>query len=129
MFPSRSGMIVEAAGNVASPLVGDDPVNAPPTRGDAMRSIGQHLIYTDDIPFERIPQSERDKSIGDPRGIVWIADGTRAYITGMDSNLTLVERNLEPFSIGRNGKFHHSLIAGEGSTQLHIKNPQLGNIQ
>jgi hypothetical protein len=36
------------------------------------------------------PQSERDKSIGDPRGIAWNAAGTRGYVTGMGSNNLVV---------------------------------------
>lgn len=38
----------------------------------------------------RVPQSERNKSIGDPRGIAWNAAGTKAYITGMGSNNLIV---------------------------------------
>ncbi len=41
-----------------------------------------HLDYT--IPT--IPQRERVRSIGDPRGIVWNNAGTRGYVTGMGSN-------------------------------------------
>jgi len=47
---------------------------------------GGHLDYS----VENIPQSERDRSIGDPRGIVWNANGTRGYVTGMGSNNVIV---------------------------------------
>lgn len=33
-----------------------------------------------------VPQNVRDKSLGDPRGIVWNAAGTLGFITGMGSN-------------------------------------------
>lgn len=32
------------------------------------------------------PPATRKRSIGDPRGIVWKADGSKAYVTGMGSN-------------------------------------------
>ena len=48
--------------------------------------LNPHLDYTS----ATVPQSERDKSIGDPRGIVWNAAGTRAYVTGMGSNNVVV---------------------------------------
>ena len=45
-----------------------------------------HLDYS----MSNIPQNERDRSIGDPRGIVWNATGTRGYVTGMGSNNLIV---------------------------------------
>src|SRR5882672_5705593 len=40
------------------------------------------------------PESERNKSIGDPRGIVWNSSGTRGYVTGMGSdNLVIIDAN------------------------------------
>ncbi|QDU67484.1 YncE family protein [Engelhardtia mirabilis] len=45
-----------------------------------------HLDYS----VGTLPQTERDKSIGDPRGIAWNAAGTRAYVTGMGSNNLIV---------------------------------------
>ena len=45
-----------------------------------------HLDYS----TANIPQNERDQSIGDPRGIVWNAAGTRGYVTGMGSNNLIV---------------------------------------
>jgi YVTN family beta-propeller protein len=45
-----------------------------------------HLNYS----TSSLPQSERNKSIGDPRGIVWNAAGTRGYVTGMGSNNLIV---------------------------------------
>src|SRR5690606_20545219 len=44
--------------------------------------LNSHLTYA----TSTIPQVDRDKSLGDPRGIVWNAAGTKAYITGMGSN-------------------------------------------
>ncbi len=55
-----------------------------------VKDLNSHLVYTSDIPFVPIDQAERDKSIGDPRGIVWNAAGDRGYITGMGSNNVVV---------------------------------------
>ena len=44
--------------------------------------LNPHLDYS--VPT--LPQIERDRSIGDPRGIAWNAAGTRAYVAGMGSN-------------------------------------------
>ena len=48
--------------------------------------LNPHLTYT--VPT--IPQVDRDRSLGDPRGIVWNSAGTRAYVTGMGSNNVIV---------------------------------------
>jgi YVTN family beta-propeller protein len=44
--------------------------------------LNPHLTYT----VANAPQSERDKSIGDPRGVAWHPSGTRGFVTGMGSN-------------------------------------------
>jgi YVTN family beta-propeller protein len=48
--------------------------------------LNPHLDYT----TPTLPQSKRDKSIGDPRGIVWNQAGTRGYVSGMGSNNVIV---------------------------------------
>lgn len=52
----------------------------------ATNDLNPHLTYA----VRSIPQSQRDLSIGDPRAIVWNADGTRGYIAGMGSNNLIV---------------------------------------
>ncbi len=44
--------------------------------------LNDHLTYA----TSTAPQSDRDKSIGDPRGICWNPSGTRGFVTGMGSN-------------------------------------------
>lgn len=57
-----------------------------------IKDLNPHLDYA----VRSIPQSERDKSLGDPRGIVWSSDGTRGYVTGMGSrNLVVIDGNGE----------------------------------
>lgn len=56
----------------------------------AIADLNPHLTYGTSVPFVSIDQSERDKSLGDPRGIVWNAAGTRGYVSGMGSNNVVV---------------------------------------
>ena len=67
-----------------------------------------HLDYSK----ANIPQSERDRSIGDPRGIVWNATGTRGYVTGMGSNNLIV--------IGPGGNRLGRVEVGEGPVGIAL---------
>ncbi|MCC6143163.1 MAG: hypothetical protein IT368_05085, partial [Candidatus Hydrogenedentes bacterium] len=58
----------------------------PATADASIFDLNPHLDYS----VSQLPQTERDKSLGDPRGIVWNGDGTKAYITGMGSNNVVV---------------------------------------
>lgn len=61
-----------------------DPVNL----AKAVRDLNAHLDYTSPT----VPPAERDKSLGDPRGIVWTSDGSRGYVAGMGSrNLIVID--------------------------------------
>ena len=65
------------------------------------------------------PQSERDKSLGDPRGIVWNAAGTRAYVTGMGSNnLVVVDGS------GARAGLAQTIEVGEGPTGIVLQASQ-----
>ena len=60
----------------------------PATLTRSLRDLNPHLDYS----TPSVPQAARDQSIGDPRGIVWNAAGTRAYVTGMGSrNLVIID--------------------------------------
>ena len=48
--------------------------------------LNPHLDYT----TSTVAQSLRDQSLGDPRGVVWNATGTRGYVSGMGSNNVIV---------------------------------------
>ena len=97
-----------ASGKIA--VIGTDAKNErrfePNLRGTFVRA---HLALIDPITFTRsiidlnphldystpvLPISQRDKSIGDPRGIIWNSAGTRGYVTGMGSrNLVVIDGN------------------------------------
>src|SRR6185369_12900877 len=56
-----------------------DPANL---NNHSVVDLNPHLDYQ----AASIPQADRDRSLGDPRGIAWNTAGSRAYVTGMGSN-------------------------------------------
>lgn len=71
--------------------------------------------HVNNYTTRRIPQAQRDRSIGDPRGIVWNSTGTKAYVTGMGSN-NLVVIN----SSGARAGLADTVEVGEGPTGLAL---------
>ena len=61
-----------------------NPANANATV--QIRDLNSHLDYNSGT----VSDSLRQRSIGDPRGIAWRANGSRAYVTGMGSNNVVV---------------------------------------
>lgn len=81
----------------------------PETGSSNVVDLNSHLDYQ--VPT--LPQSERDKSIGDPRGIVWDAAGEKAYVTGMGSNnLVVVD------TTGARAGLNPTIEVGEGPTGI-----------
>jgi DNA-binding beta-propeller fold protein YncE len=62
-----------------------------------------------------VAQTERDKSLGDPRGIVWNIAGSKGYVTGMGSNNVIVINNVG----GRSG-IAQTIEVQEGPTGLAL---------
>ncbi len=93
-----------------------DPV-APTVLG--ILDLNSHLTYPSTIPFVPIPQSERDKSLGDPRGIAWNAAGTRGYVSGMGSNNVIVID-----ATGNRAGLAPTISVGEGPTGIVIDEPR-----
>ncbi|MEM9532703.1 MAG: hypothetical protein AAGA23_17425 [Pseudomonadota bacterium] len=54
--------------------------------GATVRDLNPHLDYA----TSTVSQSERDRSIGDPRSLVFTPDGSTAYVAGMGSNNVVV---------------------------------------
>jgi YVTN family beta-propeller protein len=75
----------------------------------AHHDLNPHLDYSSPT----VPQSERDKSIGDPRGVVWNAAGTKAYVTGMGSNNVVVMNQL-----GQRAGLAPTIAVGQGPTGI-----------
>ena len=81
----------------------------PESGASSVVDLNDHLTYQ--VPT--LPQSERDKSIGDPRGIVWDAAGEKAYVTGMGSNNLVV---IDP--TGARAGQSPTIEVGEGPTGI-----------
>lgn len=82
--------------------------------------LNSHLFANPPIPIYKTSATpaERAMSIGDPRAIVWKADGTSAWISGMDSN------NVIRVSIGTSGSPNlvrqATIDVGQGPTGLAL---------
>jgi len=70
-----------------------------------------------------VPQSERNKSIGDPRGVAFSLDGATAYISGMGSN-NIVAVNT---TTGQRVSVGHTIEVGAGPTGL-VHHPALNRL-
>ncbi|TDR17417.1 YVTN family beta-propeller protein [Marinicella litoralis] len=70
--------------------------------------LNPHLDYV----AETEPQSIRDQSIGDPRGVVWNQAGDRGYVAGMGSDNVVV--------INQSGDRLAQIAVGEGATGLAL---------
>ena len=80
-----------------------------PAGSSTISDLNPHLTYA----VRTIPQADRDRSIGDPRGIVWNGAGTRAYVTGMGSNNVVV--------VDGNGGRQARIEVGEGPTGIVLE--------
>ncbi len=87
----------------------------PPGGAKTVKDLNPHLDYIVRI----LPESERNKSIGDPRGIIWSLDGNRGYVTGMGSgNLVIIDANGN--RVGRQA----ALPLDEGPSGLALDEPR-----
>ncbi len=82
-----------------------------PGGATSISDLNSHLTYSE----ATLPVSEREKSIGDPRGIAWTADGKKAFVTGMGSNNVIVI-NEQGQRVGR----RPTIEVGEGPTGIII---------
>jgi YVTN family beta-propeller protein len=83
----------------------------PSTLGKSVVDLNPHLTYS----TPTVVQTERDKSIGDPRGVVYNGAGTKAYITGMGSNNVIVVD-----AAGNRAGLAQTIPVGEGPTGLAL---------
>jgi DNA-binding beta-propeller fold protein YncE len=99
----------------------------PETGASQVLDLNPHLDYI----TRSLSAAERDRSLGDPRGIEWRSDGTRAYITGMGSrNLIIVDaqgRRLDPKPIEL-GEGPTGMAIDESRERLYVWNRFSSNI-
>ena len=74
-----------------------------------LHDLNPHLDYTS----ASVVQSERDRSIGDPRAVVWTSDGETAYVCGKGSNNVI-----QLTSAGARGGVADTIEVGEGPSGL-----------
>lgn len=82
--------------------------------------LNAHLDYS----TQTLPQSQRDRSIGDPRALVWRADGQRGWIAGLGSN-NVVQINASGARVGepiRVGQGPVGLALDEARARLYVWN-------
>ncbi len=77
----------------------------------AIADLNPHLDYSS----SSVPQDLREESLGDPRGIVWNAAGTRGYVSGMGSNNVIVID-----SLGQRAGLAPTIEVGQGPTGLAL---------
>lgn len=83
--------------------------------GSTTLGIGDLNPHLAGYPSSTVAQSERDKSLGDPRGIDWNATGTKAYVTGMGSNNVIVTD-----AAGARAGLAQTITVGEGPTGIRL---------
>ncbi|NOS70121.1 MAG: hypothetical protein HOP33_09345 [Verrucomicrobia bacterium] len=100
----------------------------PLTLTNVVKDLNPHLDYLSRV----IPETERNKSLGDPRGIVWSSDGTRGYVTGMGSdNLVIINSNGQRIATNSAialGKGPTGLVLDEARNRLYVWNRFGGTI-
>jgi YVTN family beta-propeller protein len=100
--PVLNGKFVRVELAIVNPVAGTNEV----------KDLNSHLDYL----TATVSETERNKSIGDPRGIVWNANGDRGYITGMGSdNLIVVDGNGQRIP-GTNAV----IVTGKGPTGMAL---------
>ena len=87
--------------------------------------LNPHLNYS----TGNVPVAQRQLSIGDPRGIVWSADGTNAWVTGMGSN-NVVEISATGGRLGlvNVGQGPTGIVINPASNVLYVLNKFDGSI-
>lgn len=100
----------------------------PFTASSVITDLNPHLSYQ----ASQTSDADRTNSVGDPRGIVWTSDGSRAYVTGMGSdNLIVIDaqgnrattNSVITLDAGPTG-----LALDEGRRRLYVYNRFAGTI-
>jgi DNA-binding beta-propeller fold protein YncE len=83
----------------------------PASLSKTIKDLNPHLTYS----APTVAQSERDKSLGDPRGLVYNSAGTKGYITGLGSSNVIVVN-----AAGDRAGLAQTIPVGEGPTGLAL---------
>lgn len=83
--------------------------------------LNNHLNYS----TPSVSPSERQKSVGDPRAIVWRSNGQEAYISGMGSNNVIIvdangdRLNAQPIEVGQGPT---GIVLDESNSKVYVLN-------
>lgn len=81
--------------------------------------LNPHLSYAS----SSVPQALRELSVGDPRAVVWSADGTRGYVAGMGSNnVVVLDSSLVRVDLIETGEGPAGLALDEARSRLYVLN-------
>jgi YVTN family beta-propeller protein len=91
-----------------------------------VKDLNPHLDYSSST----IPQSERDKSLGDPRGLAFTEAGANAWITGLGSNNVIQvdadgDRIAAPVTVGEGPT---GIVARAATNRVYVLNKFAGTI-
>ena len=80
-----------------------------------IRDLNPHLDYT---AARLLPPEQRARSLGDPRGLAWLADGSAAFVTGMGSaNVAVTAGNGERLATIPVGAGPTGIVIPPGNTR------------
>ncbi len=90
---------------------------AGPGAPSALVDLNPHLDYS--APM--VDQKVRDLSLGDPRGVAWTSDGSRAYIAGMGSNnLVVVDAALNRLAEVEVGQGPTGVVVDDAHDRVYV---------
>lgn len=98
-----------------------------PAGAPAIADLNPHIDYN----THTSPPLLRKRSVGDPRGIAWLADGSKAYVTGMGSNNVVTidpsgnRTDLEPIEVGEGPT---GIVLDETNGRAYVLNKFDGSI-
>jgi len=98
-----------------------------PAGNPTITDLNPHIDYS----THTSPEPLRKRSLGDPRGIAWMADGSKAYVTGMGSNnvvtinSTGARTDVEPIAVGEGPT---GIVLDETNQRAYVLNRFVGSI-
>ncbi|MCB0793188.1 MAG: hypothetical protein KDB88_00495, partial [Flavobacteriales bacterium] len=94
---------------------------------NAITDLNPHLDYL----TSSVPPATREQSIGDPRGIAWLNNGSKAYVTGMGSN-NVITIDANGARVGgapiRVGQGPTGIVLDEARSKAYVLNKFEGSI-
>ncbi len=111
--------------NLQGKFIRVDMASFPPGGTGTITDLNPHLNYS----TGNVPVAQRALSIGDPRGIVWNAGGTEAWVTGMGSNNVIAVSNTGArIGLVNVGQGPTGIVVNPANNRLYVLNKFDGSI-